>query len=133
MPKSFFPIPDKKFQSDTQKNLGVGGSPSLFHMIQILYRTYFYIFTISRNNRIQSHLLLSLPFFRVHLGKFNYWNQSSNWNVMHKDDVKFPNFSHNAAYLPNSMDSGPTLKKRCDSPGTVIMCTNGSPIVKLFH
>ena len=53
-----------------------------FHFIQYnKYRTYCYIFTISQNNRIQPHLLLSLPFLIVHLGKFNYWNQSSNGNI----------------------------------------------------
>ena len=61
-------------------------------------------------------LLLSLPFLIVHGGKFNYWNQSSNGNIIHKEDVKFPNFSQNAAYFPNSMGPGPIPKKWCESP-----------------
>ena len=36
---------------------------------------------------------------------------------MHKDDVKFPNFSQNAANFPNSMGPGPIPKKGCESPG----------------
>ena len=42
---------------------------------------------------------------------FNYWNQSSNGNVIHKDDVKFPNFSQNAANFPNSMGPAPSPKR----------------------
>ena len=34
---------------------------------------------------------------------FYFWNQSSNGNVIHKGDVKFPNFSQNAATFPNSI------------------------------
>ena len=49
--------------------------------------------------------------------KFNYWNQASNGKVIHKDDVKFPNFSQNAANYPNSMGPGPIPKKGCESPG----------------
>ena len=49
-------------------------------------------------------------------GKFNYWNQSSNGNFIHKDDVKFPNFSQNADYFPNSTGPGPIPKKGCESP-----------------
>ena len=63
MQKSFSQYQTKN--SNLTQNLffsWVGGYLSLFHMKQILYRTYFYIFTISQNNRIQSHLLLSLPF-----------------------------------------------------------------------
>ena len=33
-----------------------------------------------------------------------------------KDDVKFPNFSQNAAYFPDSMGPGPIPKKGCESP-----------------
>ena len=49
-------------------------------------------------------------------GKFMYWNQSSNGNVIHKNDNKFPNFSQNAANFPNSMGHGPIPKKGCESP-----------------
>ena len=49
-------------------------------------------------------------------GKFNNWNQSSNGNVIHKDNVKFPNFSQNAANFPNPMGPGPIPKKGCESP-----------------
>ena len=38
-------------------------------------------------------------------------NQSSMGNIIHKDDVKFPNFSQNAAYFLNSMGPGPIPKK----------------------
>ena len=56
----FFPIPDKKFPILPKKSFFC--SPSLFH-----HRvTYYYIITILQNNRIQSHLLLSLPFLIVH-------------------------------------------------------------------
>ena len=51
---------------------------------------------------------------------FNYCNQSSNGNVIHKDDVKFPNFSQNAANFPNSMGPGPISKKGCESPAGVM-------------
>ena len=39
---------------------------------------------------------------------------------MHKDDVKFPNFSQNAANFPNSMGPGPIPKKGCESP---VLCS----------
>ena len=42
---------------------------------------------------------------------FNYWNQSSNGNVIHKEDVKFPNFSQNAANFPNFMGPAPFPKR----------------------
>ena len=61
-----------------------------------------------------NHTCFFLPFFLVHLGKFNYWNQSSIGSAMHKDHVKFPNFSQNSANFPNSM--GPIAKKWCESP-----------------
>ena len=32
--------------------------------------------------------------------------------------VKFPNFSQNTAYFPNSMGPGPIPKKGCESPET---------------
>ena len=32
------------------------------------------------------------------------------------DDVKFPNFSQNAANFPNPMGPGPIPKKECESP-----------------
>ena len=48
-------------------------------------------------------------------GKFNDWNQSSNGNIIHKDDVKFPYFSQNANFL-NSMGHGLIPKKGCESP-----------------
>ena len=102
----------KNSQFDKKKFFFFFGSPSLFHIIQIQN-----IFTISQNNRIQSHLLRSLPFLIVHYGKFNYWNQSSNGNVTHKDDVKFPNFSRNIANFPHSMCPCPIPKKWCESPG----------------
>ena len=41
-------------------------------------------------------------------------NQSSNGNVIHKDDVKFP--SQNAANFRNSMGPGPISKKGYESP-----------------
>ena len=72
-------------------------SLSLFHIIQI--QSILYLLYIKKKS------------------KFNYWNQSSNGNVIHKDDVKFPNFSQNAAYFPNSMGPGPIPKKGCESPG----------------
>ena len=33
-------------------------------------------------------------------GKVNHWNQSSNGNFVHIDDIDFPNFSQNAANFP---------------------------------
>ena len=42
--------------------------------------------------------------------RFNYWNQSNNGNVIHKDDVKFPNFSQNSTNFPNSMGPSPIPK-----------------------
>ena len=62
----FFPIQQKKSQFDPPKNVVffLFGSPSLFHIIQI--QNICYIFTISQNNRIQSQMLLSLPFLIVH-------------------------------------------------------------------
>ena len=44
--------------------------------------------------------------------------QSSNGNVIHKDDVKFPNFSQNANF-PNSMGSGHNSKEGCESLANV--------------
>ena len=38
----------------------------LHYFIYYKYRTYYYKFTISQNNEIQSCLLLSLPFLFVH-------------------------------------------------------------------
>ena len=59
-------------------------SPSSFHIMQIL--------TIKLNCLITNNYIIYLE-----KGKFNYWNQSSNGKVIHKDDIKFPNFSQNAA------------------------------------
>ena len=42
---------------------------------------------------------------------FNYWNQSSNGNVIHKDDVKFPNFSQTPLVFPNTRALAPFPKK----------------------
>ena len=36
----------------------------------------------------------------------NYWNQSSNGNFIHYDDIDFPNFSQNTATYPISMGPG---------------------------
>ena len=44
--------------------------------------------------------------------------QSSNGNVIHKDDVKFLNFSQNANF-PNSMVSGHNSKEGCESLANV--------------
>ena len=75
----------------------------LFHRIQIL--------NILQFHRIieYNHTCFFLPFFIVHLGKFSYWNQSSIGSAMHKDHVKFPNFSQNSAYFPQFR--GPPLPK----------------------
>ena len=115
----FSPIPKAKMYAFSQFQTKNSQFEIFFFWfsIFILY-TYCYIFTISQNNRIQSHLLLSLHFLIVHYGKFNYWNQSSNGNVIHKEDVKFPNFSQNAANFPISMSPGPIPKKGCESPGS---------------
>ena len=69
-------------------------------------------------NTIQNILLhrLTISLYIKKKGKFNYWNQSSNGNVIQKDDVKFPNFSQNTANFPNSMGPGPIPKKGCESP-----------------
>ena len=40
-----------------------------------------------------------------------------------KDDVKFPNFSHNATNFPNSMGPGPIPKKGCESPALLKLCS----------
>ena len=46
----------------------------------------------------------------------DYSSQSSNGNVIHKDDVKFPkNFGQNAANFPNSMGPGRIPQKGCES------------------
>ena len=39
--------------------------------------------------------------------------------IIHKDNVKFPNFSQNATYFPNSMGPSPIPKKVCESPAFV--------------
>ena len=91
------------------------GSPSLY-TFYILIVTYLQFHRIIEYNH--TSLLLSLHFLIIHYGKFNYWNQSSNGNVIHKDDVKFPNFSQNAANFPISMGPGPIPKKGCESPGS---------------
>ena len=65
-----------------------------------------------------NHTCFFSPSLIVHYGKFNYWNQSSNGNL-HKDHVKFPNFSQKtqkASNFPNSMGPSPILKKGCESP-----------------
>ena len=61
----FSPIPDKKIPNLTKK---IKKDFFVLHLYFIVYkyRTYCYIITISQNNRIQSHLLLSLPFLIVH-------------------------------------------------------------------
>ena len=48
---------------------------------------------------------------------FTYWNQSSNGNFIHIDDIEFAKFSQNAANFPNSMGCGPIPKKGCESSG----------------
>ena len=83
----FFPIPEKKHPKLTKK--------CIFFLFSIF---------ISYNTNTE------------HIGKFNYWNKSSNGNVIHKDDVKFPNFSQNDANFPNSMGPNPIPKKGCESP-----------------
>ena len=115
MPKSMFFSQLQTKNSQFDKNKLFWGSPSSFHIKQI-QNILLHIDTVLQNNRIQSHLLLSLPFLLVLLGKFNYWNQSSNGNIIHKDDVKFPNFSQNAANFLNSMGPGSIPKKGCESP-----------------
>ena len=113
MPKSMF-FPNSRQKNPNLTEFFFFGSPSLFHIIQI-QNILLHIYN-SQNNRIQSHLLLYLPFLIGHYGKFNYWNQSSNGNAIHKDDVKFSNFSQNAANFPNSISPGPIPKKMCESP-----------------
>ena len=98
MPKSVFfsQFQTKNSQFEKKKNIFFFGSLSLFHIIQILNILYYIIYQEK--------------------SKFNFWNQSSNGNVIHKDDVKFPNFSQNAANFPSSMGPGPIPKKGCESP-----------------
>ena len=118
--KYVFPNSRQTIPNLTKKKYwGGGGGVLHLYFIYYKYRIYCYIFTISQNNRKQSHLLLSLTFLIVHYGKFNNWNQSSNRNVIHKDDVKFLNFSQNTANFPNSMGPCPIPKKGCESPDMV--------------
>ena len=51
-------------------------------------------------------------------------------NVIHKDDVIFPNFSQNAANFPKSMGLSPIPKKGCESPAGRVSngkCLNPQP------
>ena len=107
MPKSmfFFPIPDKTFP--------------------IFYFIFWFSIFISYNTNTE-HIVTYLQFHTIieynHTCFFlflNYWNQSSNGNIIHKDDVKFSNFSQNAANFLNSMGPGPIPKKWCESPGLI--------------
>ena len=60
----FFPRSDKKSQFDRKKIFFFLGSPSLFHRIQI-QNILLHIYN-SPINRVQSHLLLYLPFLIGH-------------------------------------------------------------------
>ena len=82
------------------------GSSSFFHVIQIQN----HIDTYLQFHRIKEYK--HTCFFLSLFCKFNYWNQISNGNVIHKDDVKFSNFSQNAANFPNYMGPGPIPPKK---------------------
>ena len=76
---------------------------------------FFFLFSIFiSNNTNTEHIVLH--YISRNKSKFSFWNQSSNGNAIHKDDVKFPNFSQNAMNFPNSMGPGPIPKKGCESP-----------------
>ena len=62
---------------------GGGGGVNTEHTILMYCVTYLQFRRIEYN-----HTCFFLPFLIVHLSKFNYWNQSSNGNIIHKDDHK---------------------------------------------
>ena len=84
MPKSMF-----FFQFQT-KNSQIDKKKFFFFLFSIFisYNTS-YIFTI-----------LTITLYIKKKVKFNYWNQSSNGNVIHKDDVKFPNLVKTPLIFP---------------------------------
>ena len=114
MPKCmFFPTSRQLIPNLTKKNI-------FWFSIFISYNTNTkHIVTYLQFHRIiEYNHASSLPFLIVHYGKLNYWNQSSNGNV-HKNHVKFPNFSQktqNASNFPNSMGPSAIPKKGCESP-----------------
>ena len=103
-----------------------------FFEICIIFNQYFSVFHYFVYNKSYIFTILTITLYIKKKGKFNYWNQSSNGNVIHKDDVKFPIFSQNTANFPNSMGPDPIPKKGCESPGvrytSTIQHVSGSDI-----
>ena len=62
---------------------------------------FFFLFSIFISyNTSYIFTILTITLYIKKKVKFNYWNQSSNGNVIHKDDVKFPNLVKTPLIFP---------------------------------
>ena len=74
------------------------------------------------NSRHKIHNFTTITLYIKKKGKFDYWNQSSNGNVIHKEYVRFPNFSRTPLIFPIPWAPAPFPKRGVRALNLSITC-----------